>query len=143
MQRDTTIRSLRGRPGSANGLCAVTCDETSPQRAAIDALKQSKEKLSAQEGKVQETQGALRRLLSQLGVNMDVPGKTVFYNDLTGILMVRATFEDLEIVKAAIETLGGSSTEQAASPGSVKDGSTHFYYNEEMMRRYGLLPPKK
>ena len=112
------------------------------QRAAIDALKQSMEKLSAQEGKVQETQGALRRLLSQLGINMDVPGKAVFYNDLTGILMVRATFEDLEIVKAAIETLGGSSTEQAASPGSVKDGSTHFY-NEEMMRRYGLLPPKK
>ena len=46
-------------------------------------------------------------VFTRLGINMDVPGKTVFYNDLTGIVMVRATYEDLEIVKAAIETLGG------------------------------------
>jgi len=81
--------------------------------------------------------------LTQLGINMDVPGKAVFYNDLTGILMVRATFEDLEIVKAAIETLGGSTGEQTAPQGSAKDGSVPFYQNEMMMRRYGLLPPKK
>src|SRR5205823_7103557 len=49
----------------------------------------------------------LRDVFTRLGIDMDVPGKTVFYNDLTGIVMVRATYEDLEIVKAAIETLGG------------------------------------
>ena len=114
------------------------------QREAIHALKESlKRKLSAQDGKAPETQVALRRLLTQLGINMDVPGKAVFYNDLTGILMVRATFEDLEIVKAAIETLGGSTGEQTAPQGSAKDGSVPFYQNEMMMRRYGLLPPKK
>jgi hypothetical protein len=112
------------------------------QREAIHALKESlKRKLSAQDGKAPETQVALRRLLTQLGINMDVPGKAVFYNDLTGIIMVRATFEDLEIVKAAIETLGGSTGEQTAPQGSAKDGSGPFA--EMMMRRYGLLPPKK
>ena len=114
------------------------------QREAIHALKESlKRKLSAQDGKAPETQVALRRLLTQLGINMDVPGKAVFYNDLTGILMVRATAEDLAIVQAAIETLGGSAGESAVSPGSARDGTTPFRYNEEMMRRYGLLPPKK
>ncbi|PYK59018.1 MAG: hypothetical protein DME21_14345 [Verrucomicrobia bacterium] len=114
------------------------------QREAIHALKESlKRKLIAQDGKAPETQVALRRLLTQLGINMDVPGKAVFYNDLTGIIMVRATFEDLEIVKAAIETLGGSTGEQTAPQGSAKDGTTPFTYNEDMMRRYGLLPPKK
>ena len=38
---------------------------------------------------------------------MDVPSKAIFYNDLTGILMVRGTLEDLELVQAAVETLGG------------------------------------
>ncbi len=33
--------------------------------------------------------------------------KTVFYNELTGVLMVRATAGDLEVVGAAIDTLGG------------------------------------
>ncbi|HKI71130.1 MAG TPA: M56 family metallopeptidase [Verrucomicrobiae bacterium] len=114
------------------------------QREAIHALKESlKRKLSAQDGKAPETQVALRRLLTQLGINMDVPGKAVFYNDLTGILMVRATSEDLEIVKAAIETLGGSTGEQTAPQASAKEGSVPFYQNEMMMRRYGLLPPKK
>ncbi|PYJ86108.1 MAG: hypothetical protein DME22_06580 [Verrucomicrobia bacterium] len=114
------------------------------QREAIHALQESlKRKLSAQDGKAPETQVALRRLLTQLGINMDVPGKAVFYNDLTGILMVRATAEDLAIVQAAIETLGGSAGESAVSPGSARDGTTPFRYNEEMMRRYGLLPPKK
>ena len=53
------------------------------------------------------TQQALRQLFSQLGVNMDDPSKTVFYNDLTGVLMARATTDDLKVIAAAIETLGG------------------------------------
>jgi hypothetical protein len=89
-----------------------------------------------------QIRSTLRDVFTRLGIDMDVPGKTVFYNDLTGIVMVRATFEDLEIVKAAIETLGGSGSGQAASPGPAKGGANIFPQREEMMRRYGLLPPK-
>ena len=46
---------------------------------------------------------------------MDVPGKALFYNDLTGILMVRASHEDLEVIQAAIETLGGEPERKAAN----------------------------
>ena len=58
------------------------------------------------------SQSALRRLLVQLGVNMDSPGKSIFYNDITGVLMVRATADDLVIVEAAIETLAGRAAAQ-------------------------------
>jgi beta-lactamase regulating signal transducer with metallopeptidase domain len=53
-----------------------------------------------------QVQTALKELLTQLGISM-TPTKSVFYNDLTGMVMVRATSEDEEIVSAAIETLGG------------------------------------
>jgi len=86
------------------------------QRSKIAALKQGIEMLnSGQAGRPNRIRIALRQLMTQLGINMDLPGKTVFYNDLTGIVMVRATHEDLEIVRAAIETLGGSGSETAAT----------------------------
>lgn len=94
-------------------------------------------------GPAREVQDALRRLLVQLGINMEAPGKSIFYNELTGILMVRATFDDLNVVQAAIETLGGSGVEPGASVGSRRGGRAQngaTPYNEEMMRRYGLLP---
>jgi len=87
-----------------------------------------------------EIQNALRRLLTQLGINMDLPSKAVFYNELTGIVMVRASFEDLEIVKAAIETLGGFVVEANGSQLPARDSQ---FYQNEMMRRYGLLPSNK
>ena len=43
---------------------------------------------------------------------MDSPGKSIFYNNLTGVLMVRATADDLVIVQAAIETLAGRAAGQ-------------------------------
>ena len=43
---------------------------------------------------------------------MDFPGKSIFYNDITGVLMVRATTDDLVIVQAAIETLAGRAAAQ-------------------------------
>ena len=82
-------------------------------------------------------------VFTRLGINMDLPGKTVFYNDLTGIVMVRATFDDLEIVRAAIETLGGAGSEEAGAQNSAKDGAGPIKYNADMMRRYGLPPSKK
>jgi hypothetical protein len=90
-----------------------------------------------------QIRSALRDVFSKLGINMDVSGKTVFYNDLTGIVMVRATADDLEIVKAAIETLGGSASDSTASQNLGGGGRASSRSNEEMMRRYGLLPPKK
>src|SRR5439155_12505081 len=84
-----------------------------------------------------QIRSALRDVFSRLGINMEVPGKTVFYNDLTGIVMVRATYEDLEIVKAAIETLGGSAGDQVEAQNSAKERADLLNHKEEMMRRYG------
>jgi len=88
-----------------------------------------------------QIRSALREVFSKLGIQMDVPGKTVFYNDLTGIVMARATFEDLEIIKAAIETLGGIPNDQASQGGAaaVHEGVPSTY-GELMRRRYGLGP---
>jgi len=58
---------------------------------------------SSRSGRVQS---ALRDLLTQLGISM-TPGKSIFYNDLTGVVMVRGTPEDQDIVGAAMQTLGG------------------------------------
>jgi hypothetical protein len=50
----------------------------------------------------------LRQFLARLGINMDVSGKSAFYNDRNGILMVRATPADLELLAIAVATLGGT-----------------------------------
>jgi Zn-dependent protease with chaperone function len=82
-------------------------------------------------GRSKQMQSALKQLLIQLGISMDVPGKAVFYNELTGVVMVRATPDDLEIVNAAIDTLGGSGYESG--------GPVPFPGIPEAMRqRYGL-----
>lgn len=56
----------------------------------------------------EETQGVLAELLKKLGISMDNPEKSIFYNDVTGIVMMRGTLQDLAVMDAAIETLGGS-----------------------------------
>jgi hypothetical protein len=63
-------------------------------------------------GSARSIQQGLHQLFPQLGINMDVANKAVFYNDLTGVLMVRATSDDLELVQAAVETLGGKALRQ-------------------------------
>ena len=112
-------------------------------RAQIDALKESlKGKLSGEPGEGRQIQVALRRLLTQLGVNMDVPGKALFYNDLTGILMVRATTEDLAIVQGAVETLGGVANAQWPQAGPSGEGATSSAA-DLMRRRYGPRSAKQ
>jgi beta-lactamase regulating signal transducer with metallopeptidase domain len=54
-----------------------------------------------------EIQAALKSLLTQLGVGGG-DNKTVFYNDLTGIIMIRATENEQGVIQAAMETLGGT-----------------------------------
>jgi hypothetical protein len=65
-----------------------------------------------------KVQSALRELLLQLGISM-TSGKSIFYNDLTGVVMVRGTLEDQDIVGAAMQILGG---EPIGSYGSAGGG---------------------
>ena len=51
---------------------------------------------------------AARTYFETLGVNLDPvqnPGKAVFFNDRLGLLLVRATMEDLDVIEAAIDAL--------------------------------------
>ena len=52
-------------------------------------------------------QTALRSWLTALNTPVEGRG-SVFYNETTGILMVRASPQDLQIIEAAVETLGGA-----------------------------------
>jgi beta-lactamase regulating signal transducer with metallopeptidase domain len=66
-------------------------------------------------------QSALKELLVQLNVTMD-GNKAIFYNELTGTVMVRVAADDVDVIQAAIETLGGQATGNYASgysPGAV------------------------
>jgi hypothetical protein len=65
-------------------------------------------------------QGAMKELLGQLGISME-GNKAVFYNELTGVLMVRASEVDMQVVQAAIETLGGNRHDDQ-SPGPFPGG---------------------
>src|SRR5262249_16688640 len=58
----------------------------------------------------------LRQFLSSAGVTIDSPNQ-VFYNDRTGILMIRVSDQEHDIVQAAIEMLSGNkeSTREGAS----------------------------
>lgn len=47
----------------------------------------------------------VRLYFTAAGVDLLAPGKMVFFNDRTGIILVRATLQDLEIIDAAIQTL--------------------------------------
>jgi hypothetical protein len=58
--------------------------------------------------RAQQLQKSLKQWLTQLGVNMETNNKSVVYNEYTGMLMVRASLEDLDVCQPAIETLGGS-----------------------------------
>jgi Tfp pilus assembly protein PilF len=46
-----------------------------------------------------------RLFFSTLGVNLNLPGKSIFFNDRLGELFVRATSDDLDTIENAIEVL--------------------------------------
>ncbi|HWN94095.1 MAG TPA: M56 family metallopeptidase [Methylomirabilota bacterium] len=48
---------------------------------------------------------ALTIFLNKAGIDLTLPGKSVFFNDRLGLLMVRATLEDLEAVEKALQLL--------------------------------------
>jgi general secretion pathway protein D len=53
----------------------------------------------------QALQEAVRLFFSAAGVNLAVPPRSVFFNERAGILFVRASMEELDIVEAAIQAL--------------------------------------
>lgn len=55
----------------------------------------------------QMQQEIFQDLFAQLGIDW-APPKGAFYNELTGIVMVRAAAEDMPVVTAAMQTLGGN-----------------------------------
>lgn len=54
-----------------------------------------------------EMKHTIEVLFEKLKIDMSAPNKMVFFNDVTGVLMVRGTSQDLDVIKAAIQTLGG------------------------------------
>jgi len=65
-------------------------------------------------------QSDLRQFLIRLGIDMDVRGKSVFYNDRSGILMVRATPADLELLTSAVNTLNGAAGGASQLPAGTR-----------------------
>jgi type II secretory pathway component GspD/PulD (secretin)/tetratricopeptide (TPR) repeat protein len=47
----------------------------------------------------------VRSYFAYAGVDLVAPGKMVFFNDRTGVILVRATLQDLEIIELAINTI--------------------------------------
>jgi hypothetical protein len=80
--------------------------------------------------RAEELQSALSALLDKLGVGMEASGRSAFYNEANGVLLVRASEEDLETVQAALKTMG------AAAPSTTPG----YVMSDELRKRYGLPP---
>lgn len=91
-------------------------------RTQLQRVEEARARQRNRSGTNLDAQQAWRQLLHQLGVDLDAPNKAVFYNELTGVLMVRGTSEDLELIQAAVETLGGAPLRAAAGFGSSSRG---------------------
>ena len=61
-------------------------------------------------------------IFPRFGVKWNAADTILFYNPLTGVLLVRASREDLEIILAAVETFGGSAAENMRSDPSLARG---------------------
>ncbi len=102
------LPSMAGRPSGPAPLAVRTFHVDTNTfvgglESAFGIKVESKGKGESQSRKIQ---AALRELLSQLNISME-GNKSIFYNELTGTVMVRLAPEDLDVAQAAIETLGG------------------------------------
>ena len=72
----------------------------------LDALHLTKSKVES--GGVEAITRALRDCFAKAGADLDAiknPGKALFYNDRQGMLVVRATMQDLDIIEAVVQIL--------------------------------------
>ena len=94
-------------------------------RRAEHAVETARLQLAAKEEEIQtrsvtllpnreSQQQIFRELFAQLGVRLEPP-KSAFFNELTSIMMVRVTYNDMEAVRPAMETLGGTPTSKLAA----------------------------
>jgi beta-lactamase regulating signal transducer with metallopeptidase domain len=63
-------------------------------------------------------QQAFQELFLHLGVEWGAP-RSIFFNELNGIVMVRATQEEMSLITAAMQTLGGHPIEISATSNST------------------------
>lgn len=61
---------------------------------------------------VDGVRSGLAQFLAALGIDIYAPNRAVFYNDLNGMLLVRATAEEMILVDAAMRTLGADGIAQ-------------------------------
>jgi hypothetical protein len=120
--------SMAGRPNPGPAPLAVRTFHVDTNtflaglESAFGIKVETKGKGEAQSRKIQS---ALKELLGQLNVSME-GNKAIFYNELTGTVMIRVAVEDLDAIQAAIETLGGQ---------SMGNGAMAFH-----AERYGVKP---
>jgi hypothetical protein len=112
-QAEEALQTLRNKYQDTHPEVVRAEKEAEAARAQVareqDAQAQSMARLPNRETQ----QHIFRELFGQLGVRLDPP-KTAFFNELTGILMVRVHPNEMEAVRAAIETLGGTPTVKPA-----------------------------
>ncbi|MEI9864647.1 MAG: hypothetical protein WDN00_08855 [Limisphaerales bacterium] len=80
--------------GGANGQGGTTGNNTDGGVNYVTSVRQTLD-ISTQ----------ARLFFSTLGVNLTLPGKSIFFNDRLGELFVRATSDDLDTIENAIEVL--------------------------------------
>jgi hypothetical protein len=116
-----TVRGLQVAGGGSSGtrLTAHTFKvDTNTFVAGLESAFGIKVDLPADNkgtSRSRQIQAALKDLLAELGIPLE-GNRSVFYNEATGMVMVRVAPDDLETIAAAIQTLGGSpKTEVAAN----------------------------
>jgi beta-lactamase regulating signal transducer with metallopeptidase domain len=62
-------------------------------------------------------------IFNRLGAKLNAHDSIVLYNPLTGVLLVRASQEDLDTIRAVIETLGGAAADSDPSLARSKEKS--------------------
>jgi len=118
------MAAMAGRPNTGPAPLAVrtfhvdTNTFVAGLESAFGIKVETKGKGDSQSRKIQS---ALKELLVQLNVAIE-GNKAIFYNELTGTVMVRVAVDDVDVIQAAIETLGGQPTGSYAAsygPGGV------------------------
>jgi len=101
------LQTLRTRPGDTNKEAAELFTRTFKvdTRTFIKSLIGMGADIGGKTNSPAAVSTAMRQFLASLGVNMQSPGKGVFFNERDGRLLVQATRSDLDVVEQAVQTL--------------------------------------